>query len=137
VYPQTDENIGVMNGTRAALSGGMSANPARQSSRANQMMAGIHANSRHAERRLVCFSARARFERMGDTTVLAMLRDISDQGLFFYSSHTPHIGEYAALIFTDGDSQTIASGIVTRIVKYAEGAATGIALRFEDTTRVA
>ena len=113
---------------------GMSANPARNSTRANKMMAGRHPNSRLSERRLVCFSAKARFERLGDTTILAMLRDISDEGLFFYSSHTPQLGDHAALIFSDGDHQHVASGFVTRVVKYAEGAATGIALRFCDPT---
>ena len=97
-------------------------------------MAGRNQNARLADRRLVCFSAKARFERLGDASIMAMLRDISDQGLFFYSSHTPQLGEYAAIIFSDGDHQHVVSGVVTRVVKYAEGAATGVALRFHDTS---
>src|SRR5256885_7839769 len=72
VNPQTTENIQLRKGTSAAHVYGMSANPARQSSRANQMMAGIHANSRHAERRVGCFSAAARVEGVGGTTGLAI-----------------------------------------------------------------
>jgi hypothetical protein len=61
----------------------------------------------------------------------ALLRDMSDSGLFFYCKFDPQIGSEVSVRFNldeEGDSsRMLVRGKVVRVVKYP-GAATGVAV---------
>lgn len=60
---------------------------------------------------------------------LALIRDVSRSGLFFYSNFEPTVGDNIEVITGRGSRCSLIKGAVVRVEPHAAGAAVGIAIR--------
>lgn len=60
---------------------------------------------------------------------LALVRDISRGGLFFYSNFEPAVGDNIEVVSSRGSRCSRIRGAVVRVEPHAPGAAVGIAIR--------
>jgi pyridoxine/pyridoxamine 5'-phosphate oxidase len=106
--------------------------------RAEQIMRKSLGEQRTEPRTPVCLSGVVNCSRPGYREVLALVRDVSSSGLFFYANFspergTPEIGSEVELTFSypteDKRAEVLCRGTVVRIVTYPTGAATGVALQ--------
>src|SRR5437588_4686726 len=114
------------------------------SDRATRIMKNLHAEQRAAERRALCVSARVSGADPAQHDKIGLIRDVSPSGIFFYSNFAPEVGSDITLSFTipasdrhsphghDAEGEVVCTGKVVRVVKFSEGAATGIALRLAE-----
>ena len=113
------------------------------SERAVRIMQNLHEEQRSTHRKEVCLSARVSCAEPQQEDKIGLIRDISVSGIFFYSNFAPELGSTVTLSFivppsdqTSPDEaatgEVTCRGRVVRVVKFSEGAATGIALRLEE-----
>jgi hypothetical protein len=99
-------------------------------SRAHALMSRSIADQRRSPRTPVCLSAIVTSEEDG-LEQQALLRDISESGVFFYCKFEPKLGSTVSVRFNtinEGEtSRMLVHGNVVRIVRYP-GAATGVAI---------
>jgi hypothetical protein len=97
-------------------------------------------DQRSSMRAAVCLSATAVFLGSPKMELVALLRDVSNDGAMFYtnfpdSTTPPEVGTEVALRFqmpiADRNVRILWSGKVVRLMRYSTGAATGIAMRLE------
>jgi len=109
-------------------------------SRAEAMMRHSMEDQRRAARTPVCLSAIVATMEPDQFEQPALLRDISDTGLFFYCKFEPVMGTEVTVRFNQTDEgeteRMLVRGSVVRVVRYP-GAATGIAIRLIPTPNVA
>jgi hypothetical protein len=95
-------------------------------------------DQRRAPRTPVCLSAIVSSENPDFFEQPALLRDMSDTGLFFYCKLEPPAGAQVTVRFNmiaDGEpSRMMLHGTVVRVVRYP-GAATGIGIQLIPTVR--
>jgi pyridoxine/pyridoxamine 5'-phosphate oxidase len=93
---------------------------------------------RGSSRTPVCLSGVINCARPGYSEILALVRDVSESGVFFYANFNPErgapeIGSEVELSFSlpveDKRSEVFCRGNVVRLVTYPAGAATGVALQ--------
>ena len=114
----------------------------KMSDRAIRIMQNLHAEQRATERRALCVSARVSGSDPEQQDKIGLVRDVSALGIFFYSNFAPALGSTITLCFTipasdrasdqESDGEVLCTGKVVRVVKFSEGAATGVALRLEE-----
>lgn len=105
--------------------------------RAEALMSRSMRDQRRAPRTPVCLSAIVSSEGHDALEQPALLRDMSDSGLFFYCKFEPSLGAVVSVRFnldSEGDdvNRMLVQGQVVRIVRYP-GAATGIAIQIVPT----
>ena len=109
-------------------------------SRAEALMRQSMEDQRRAPRTPVCLSAIVASLEPDGFEQPALLRDISDSGLFFYCKLEPTLGTEVSVRFNQTDAgepeRVLLRGSVVRIVRYP-GAATGIAIRLTTTPKIA
>src|SRR6185369_8958054 len=107
-------------------------------SRANALMSQSMEDQRRAARTPVCLSAIVSSNHPDFFDQPALLRDMSDSGLFFYCKLEPPAGTQVTVRFnmvTEGEpSRMLLHGTVVRVVRYP-GAATGIAIQLLNTAK--
>ena len=103
------------------------------SPRAEAIMRRALAEQRVSARVPVCVSASVSCGGQGDRENLALVRDVSNTGIFFYSNFSPSVGSTVALNYTrrhEGKRVEVqCEGVVVRLVKFPSGAATGVGVR--------
>lgn len=104
--------------------------------RAEALMSRSLEDQRRAPRTPVCLSAIVSSESPDFFEQPALLRDMSDSGLFFYCKFEPPAGTQVTVRFNtlnEGEpSRMLLHGTVVRVVRYP-GAATGIAIQLLST----
>jgi hypothetical protein len=109
-------------------------------SRAEALMRQAMEDQRRAPRTPVCLSAIVGIPEPDGFEQPALLRDISDTGLFFYCKFEPTIGTEISVRFNQTDAgetdRMLVRGNVVRIVRYP-GAATGIAIALIPSPKIA
>jgi len=102
-----------------------------RNSMAHAVMLGECPYSRAVERKFVRLPAWVIFYRRGRKKHVAMVRDMSRQGIFFYSDYRPSEGEEIEFVMKfpkwTNTAPIACKGIVVRVESPAPGAAIGIA----------
>lgn len=106
----------------------------------NDIMLGRRMPEHRAGRRVpVCMSGMVSW-RGAREQVLALVRDVSDSGVFFYANFSagealPDLGQELTLRFTvqreERQVEAVCRGRVVRMVRFPTGAATGFGLKLE------
>lgn len=113
--------------------------------RADQIMRRTLREQRESPRQRVCISGVISCSQPQCRDVIALVRDVSSDGAFFYANFpvhqgAPEIGAAVELCYTSADHEKhlemICRGQVVRIVKYPAGAATGVAMRLVEQQAV-
>ena len=109
-------------------------------SRAEALMSRSMADQRRSPRTPVCLSAIVATPEPEGFEQPALLRDISETGLFFYCKFEPTMGTEISVRFNQTDAgqteRMLVRGNVVRIVRYP-GAATGIAIALIPSPKIA
>ena len=104
---------------------------AGRSSTRDAIMLGECPNRRAAERQFVCLPAWVIFYQFGQQKHVAMVRDISRQGIFFYSDLRPAPGDEIEFVIKfpkwTKTAPVACKGTVVRVEHAAPGAAIGVA----------
>jgi len=107
----------------------------RFASCAEALMTGALQNCRKTKRELVHLSAGIQVESEGSRWHAAFVKDVSSEGMFFYSDFRPSSGDPIKfkLKFTDGMSGMPIwyKGTVVRVEEAQAGAAIGVAVKLE------
>jgi hypothetical protein len=108
--------------------------------RAEEVMLRTRPDQRTSPRAAVCLSATATFVGTQCVDLIALLRDVSNHGAMFYTNlpdsiASPSIGSEIYLRFQmpldDHSVRVVWSGRIVRLIRYAAGAAVGIAMKLE------
>ena len=91
----------------------------------NQHLVGAQ-ESRRAKRYLVLASSTVTW---AGSTHIAMIRDISQTGVFVYSNFEPSIGDQLDLVTGSGQGSYQITGMVVRVEAHTMGAAVGFAIK--------
>ena len=94
-----------------------------------------HDNKRCSPRALVIFPISI-IGNEGTQTHSGIVRDISKDGIFFYSSYKPQPQEIITFILHMSSSKVSCTGQVIRIEEKAPGAAVGVAVKIQSSTAI-
>lgn len=93
---------------------------------------------RASVRQRICTSGNVSFAITDRKERIALILDVSANGIFFYANCHPSVGEALQISFTSKDHGKILhfnrAAKVVRVVKLADGAATGIAAELLEET---
>jgi pyridoxine/pyridoxamine 5'-phosphate oxidase len=108
--------------------------------RAHEVMLRTRPDQRTSPRAAVCVSATAAFLGSPALELVALLRDVSSNGAMFYtnfpeSAVPPEVGAEVTLRFqmpvSERRLKVVWTGKVVRLIRYAAGAATGVAMKLD------
>ncbi|HXB21801.1 MAG TPA: PilZ domain-containing protein [Candidatus Solibacter sp.] len=94
-----------------------------------------HANKRRSPRALVIFPVSIT-GNSGTEAHAGIVRDISKDGIFFYSNYKPRLQEIIAFVLHMSGSKISCTGQVIRIEEKAPGAAVGVAVKIQSSTAI-
>lgn len=98
--------------------------------RVHGIMLAPQVNQRSNPRSLVIFPITITKEN-GRETHSGIVRDISKEGIFFYSNYRPKPQEIISFVLHMSDSKITCTGQVLRVEQKAPGAAAGIAVKIQ------
>jgi predicted amino acid-binding ACT domain protein len=99
------------------------------------MMLAPQANQRCSPRSLVIFPISITGND-GAETHAGIVRDISKDGIFFYSSYKPQPQETITFILHMSGNKIACTGQVLRVEQKAPGAAVGVAVKIQSSTAI-
>jgi hypothetical protein len=99
------------------------------------MMCAYHVDQRSSPRAFVIFPISISPES-GARPHTGIVRDISKEGIFFYSNYNPQLQQTISLVLHLNNVEIECTGKVVRVEQKAPGAAVGIAVKIEYSTAV-
>src|SRR5579859_421511 len=106
-----------------------------QVQRAHGIMLAPQVNKRSNSRSLVIFPISITGDD-GTETHSGIVRDISKDGIFFYSSYKPQLQETISFVLHMSGNKISCTGQVLRVEQKAPGAAVGVAVKIQSSTAI-
>lgn len=101
--------------------------------RVHGIMLAPQVNKRSTPRSLVIFPISITKTNGGETHS-GIVRDISKEGVFFYSNYTPQPQDVISFVLHMSDNKIMCTGQVLRVEHKAPGAAVGIAVKIQSSS---